>query len=230
MKRRANRGLIQSENDIDFGQNFHRLPAEERWLITPLPHGIERGFLKQWWPVRHLKVFNYSVLSYYGLQPDGSLGSRCPGERGINGFRPKDQLGILDAQAYLYRTGGGRRLLRGGRYERRWRIPRNSVRAEARESRARPDRVIGSGNSQAIRRRCDGSEVDNVRNSFGHPGGRGEHAVNGFRRRRGRSRFDRRLGLQLLQRNEEERRIQFRTQNLRMQQRHDKNDRDHAGL
>src|SRR5665213_2342872 len=230
MKRRANRGLIQSEDHIDFGQNFHRLPAEERGLITPLPHGIERGFLKERRPVRHLKVPNGSVLGYYGLQPDCSLGSRCPGERRVNGLRPEDQPGILDAQTYFYRTGGGWRLLRGGLYGRRWRIPRNSVGAEARESRARPDREFGSGNSKAIRRRCDGSEVDNVRNSFGHPGGRGEHAVNGFRRRRGRSRFDRRLGLQLLQRNEEERRIQFRTQNLRMQQRHDKNDRDYAGL
>src|SRR5271157_2955270 len=60
--------LSQRENHVDFGVHFHGFAVEERWLIAPLLHSVQRGLHEQGVARNHLKLLYRAVLTNDGVE------------------------------------------------------------------------------------------------------------------------------------------------------------------
>src|SRR5260370_31708733 len=64
------------EVDVDLGDDLHRFFVQQRGLIAPLPHGIERRGREQRMAAQHLQVPYRALTADDCGQPHGSSDSR----------------------------------------------------------------------------------------------------------------------------------------------------------
>src|ERR1035437_6604931 len=110
-------GLVgQGVVDVDLGHDFHGFAVEQGLLIDPQPDGFERGGDQQRVAADHGQVDDVAFLADEGREVNYAGDAGLLGERRIDGFRLRDQFGLLDVAADGDPLGSvGRRRGRGGR-------------------------------------------------------------------------------------------------------------------
>src|SRR5438270_8512957 len=97
--------LVERKNHVNRRVDFHRLAIQQRRLIAPPTHSIQRRLLQQGMAVQHFELLDGAGLADDGVQTHGAGDASLARQRRINRLDTVDDARGLDVAADAERTG-----------------------------------------------------------------------------------------------------------------------------